>query len=398
MADVWIDPNPRNGTKESSEWQTVLIAGLRKGGNGYFALDVTDPDADAHEFPEVLWEYTNPTNVGETWSEPFIGKVKMHGWIDFGRGTAGWRSSAAGSERGDGRSLPGRAGHRHGNALKTFTHGGSTTSSPLRRPRSSTRTGTSSSYMSSTSTARSINSISGRPVLRSNASPPGAVKRSSRPPPASRSYHRVEPGSHRPRTTRYLFFGTGNQEFPGVEWRCGKILRVKDTDTETRPRRQGQPGEPDGKPRHRYGRPDDDGWFINLASVPSTSVDTNSHAREKVLSDPVVFFNNVFFTTFNPDTSNPCGGGGIARVYGLQMLDARAALASIASMGETSTAKVPYHVYAGSEGGIPSSPSLSIYPSGQSSIFIGFSTGTVREIKIESPPHMKTIKSWKETF
>jgi hypothetical protein len=52
----------------------------------------------------------------------------------------------------------------------------------------------------------------------------------------------------------------------------------------------------------------------------------------------------------------------------------------------------------GSPGGIPSSPSLSIYPSGQSSIFIGFSTGAVEEVKIESPPHMKTIKSWKETF
>ena len=80
------------------------------------------------------------------------------------------------------------------------------------------------------------------------------------------------------------------------------------------------------------------------------------------------------------------------------MLNAGARLASIASLGETTTTKVPYHVYTGSEGGIPSSPSLSIYPSGQSSIFVGFSTGSVKEIKIESPPQMKTIKSWKEMF
>jgi hypothetical protein len=112
----------------------------------------------------------------------------------------------------------------------------------------------------------------------------------------------------------------------------------------------------------------------------------------------VVFFNNVFFTTFTPDASNPCGGGGIARVYGLQMLNAGAGLASLAALGETSISKVPYHVYTGSEGGIPSSPSLSIYPSGQSSIFVGFSTGTIQEIKIESPAQMKTIKSWKEMF
>jgi len=83
------------------------------------------------------------------------------------------------------------------------------------------------------------------------------------------------------------------------------------------------------------------------------------------------------------------------------MLNAGSGLASLASLGESGS-KVPYHVYSGSTpgspGGIPSSPSLSIYPSGQSSIFIGFSTGAIQEVKIESPPQMKTIRSWKETF
>ena len=59
VADVWIDTDS-NGTKESSEWRTVLISGFRKGGYGYFALDVTDPPAgtDYTNFPKVLWEYT----------------------------------------------------------------------------------------------------------------------------------------------------------------------------------------------------------------------------------------------------------------------------------------------------------------------------------------------------
>jgi len=140
------------------------------------------------------------------------------------------------------------------------------------------------------------------------------------------------------------------------------------------------------------------GWYIDFGQVTSASGDNNSHSGEKVLSDPVVFFNQVFFTTYTPDLYNPCGGGGIARVYGLQMLNAGAGLASLTSMGEAANTKVPYHVYTGSLGGIPSSPSLSIYPSGQSSIFVGFSTGRVEEIKIESPTQMKTIKSWKEMF
>ena len=78
VADVWIDNNS-NGTKESVEWRTVLISGMRKGGYGYFALDVTDPPAstDYTNYPKVLWEYTDSANVGESWSEPFIGKVKV---------------------------------------------------------------------------------------------------------------------------------------------------------------------------------------------------------------------------------------------------------------------------------------------------------------------------------
>ena len=145
------------------------------------------------------------------------------------------------------------------------------------------------------------------------------------------------------------------------------------------------------------------GWFVNLAGIinsAANTVDTNTHAAEKVLSDPVVFFNNVYFTTFTPNPADPCNGGGIARVYGLNIYNATAGLASLAGYGQKpSGSKVGYYVYSGNpEGGIPSSPSLSIYPSGQSSIFIGFSTGAIKEIKIDSPLHMKNIKSWKEIF
>jgi Tfp pilus tip-associated adhesin PilY1 len=141
---------------------------------------------------------------------------------------------------------------------------------------------------------------------------------------------------------------------------------------------------------------------VNLGSIGLNSggntIDNNTHSAEKVLSDPVIFYNNVYFTTFTPNPSDPCNGGGVARVYGINMQNATAGLYTVT--GESSTSgKVAYHVYAGNpEGGIPSSPTLSIYPSGQSSIFVGFSTGAIKEIKIDSPPHMKTIKSWKEIF
>lgn len=72
-------------------WYTVLVSGMREGGRGYFALDVTDPDN-----PRILWEYTDThgdNNMGYTWSVPAIGRVKVGnadkwvaivggGWID----------------------------------------------------------------------------------------------------------------------------------------------------------------------------------------------------------------------------------------------------------------------------------------------------------------------------
>ncbi len=56
-------------------WYTVLVSGMREGGRGYFALDVTDPSD-----PKILWEFTDnhgDNNMGYTWSVPAIGRVKV---------------------------------------------------------------------------------------------------------------------------------------------------------------------------------------------------------------------------------------------------------------------------------------------------------------------------------
>lgn len=59
----------------SQGWYTVLVSGMREGGRGYFALDVTDPGN-----PRVLWEFTDTNgtnNMGYTWSVPAIGRVRI---------------------------------------------------------------------------------------------------------------------------------------------------------------------------------------------------------------------------------------------------------------------------------------------------------------------------------
>ena len=83
VADVWFDLN-RDNKKTADEWRTVLICGLRKGGNQYFALDITNT-LDPH----YLWEFPKSTDsttlakVSQSWSEPAIGKVKIEQGSDL---------------------------------------------------------------------------------------------------------------------------------------------------------------------------------------------------------------------------------------------------------------------------------------------------------------------------
>jgi len=63
-------------------WHTILIGGLGKGGNGYYALDVTDPKtwtSEAAVAGKVLWEFTDP-HLGYTFGTPSVVKTKKYGW------------------------------------------------------------------------------------------------------------------------------------------------------------------------------------------------------------------------------------------------------------------------------------------------------------------------------
>ena len=102
-ADVWFN---RSGTglttkeaalttKTAAQWRTVLIQGLRDGGQSYHALDITDPpDAvgtTTTTYPRYLWGFPvedaingdNPGTdteklwMGNSWSEPVITRVRV---------------------------------------------------------------------------------------------------------------------------------------------------------------------------------------------------------------------------------------------------------------------------------------------------------------------------------
>ena len=82
--EFYVDGTPETGdfcpkapaeTCDDDEWKTILVGGLNRGGKGYYALDVTNPDA-----PILLWEFTD-TNLGYSYGNPRITKLKDGTWV-----------------------------------------------------------------------------------------------------------------------------------------------------------------------------------------------------------------------------------------------------------------------------------------------------------------------------
>ena len=87
----YVDGPPNMGDvffKGTTAWRTVIVGGLNKGGQGVYALDVTDPDAlrEANASSVALWEYTdsNDRDMGYSFSQPAIVRTK-----DTARGGTG---------------------------------------------------------------------------------------------------------------------------------------------------------------------------------------------------------------------------------------------------------------------------------------------------------------------
>ncbi|MDE2593605.1 MAG: pilus assembly protein PilY [Burkholderiales bacterium] len=72
----FVDGTPAIGdVKIGGNWKTILVGGLNKGGNSYYALDITDPNA-----PSLLWEFTD-ANMGYTFGNPIITKRQDGTWV-----------------------------------------------------------------------------------------------------------------------------------------------------------------------------------------------------------------------------------------------------------------------------------------------------------------------------
>lgn len=84
---------PTPPAASTAVWKTILVSGLRNGGKGYFALDVTDPAV-----PKALWEFKwsdacfdagsladqfTDCHVGLSYGDPVIAKLEDGRWVVF---------------------------------------------------------------------------------------------------------------------------------------------------------------------------------------------------------------------------------------------------------------------------------------------------------------------------
>ncbi|HEY8878142.1 MAG TPA: PilC/PilY family type IV pilus protein [Roseateles sp.] len=77
---------------DGTNWRTILVGGLGKGGRGYYALDITNPSS-----PQALWEFTD-TDLGYSFGNPIITKNKAGRWVVMF--TSGYNNVSPGSGLG----------------------------------------------------------------------------------------------------------------------------------------------------------------------------------------------------------------------------------------------------------------------------------------------------------
>jgi type IV pilus assembly protein PilY1 len=99
-----VDFGNTGGATGSPNWRTILVGGLRQGGQGFYTLDVTAPDAADENAAagKVLWEFPNAStsayanNVGYSYGKPLIIKTRAFGWVVVV--TSGYNSTTGDSQ------------------------------------------------------------------------------------------------------------------------------------------------------------------------------------------------------------------------------------------------------------------------------------------------------------
>ena len=417
VSDLWIYSSMGDKTKTKEEWRTILICGLRKGGKQYFALDITDTLN-----PVFLWEFPKSSDaatlakVGQSWSEPAIGRVKFE--HDSGSGSELYERWVAfiggGFDPNETKTIQATIGRaffvidiKTGDIIWEYSSDYPVTSYPLSDPRR---------YMTysfaAPPTALDTNADGyvdkvyigdmGGQMWAFNVPFDGITKKSNslwtaqrltEPPSSNAERH---PVFYQPAVVfddyrkPWVYFGTGDRENPTDTTNPPEFFyAVKDDGEGVYPRRENQELQEISSINTFTPDPLKKGWYLIL--------EHSAQLVEKVLAKPVVFNNIVYFTTYAyRGKASGCSVEGDARLYELYYPTGGGALDvdELTDLNGTPSAERYETIGAG----VPSNPVISVNMKGTASIVIGTTSGQVFSQEAFSSGTGRSLLYWREVI
>ena len=342
---VTADVDFRNtvGGSSSTDWRTILVGGLGKGGKAFYALDVTNPDSITSEATgagKVLWEFTD-SDLGYSYGAPAIAKLKKYGWVVM---------FASGYNNASGIGYLYIVNPRNGALLEKISTGTGTATAPagmtaVQSFLLDTKDGTAESVYAGDLLGNlwrfDLTGVSGsypaptRLAQLTDASG-NALSVTSRP------LVMIQPGTNR----RYVTVGTGRmlatsdvantqiQTFfailDGTASRPNAAANLPTTVTFPIRRSNLHPLTDLTKPV-TLDLTREVGWYVDLGSI-------GSGPGWRVISDPSGFLGTVIFSTTVPSSSSACSPSGQSHVYAIDLGSGQSMLAS--NMAYLSTASI----------------------------------------------------------
>jgi type IV pilus assembly protein PilY1 len=388
----YVDASPiAADIKVGSNWKTIVVVGERRGGRYYHALDITDTTS-----PSFMWSFTD-TKMGETWSEPAIGKVKIGGVDKFvmfvGAGYDTAQNNATGKaffviDLSNGSKLFEYYNDGSGNdhQYMNFSVAANPTAVDLNNDGYVDRV-----YLGDVGgqvwkfdvSADATSSWAGKRLF---ASAPSQTN-----PPAAGEYYPAQ-GIYGAPALAYdssmnlwLFVGTGDRNHPN-NTSSNRFYGIKETtDMST----GAALTESDLANVTSTNGTAANGWFFQMGT------------NEKIFAAANVFNMDVLFSGFTPTTTVTCtSGGGTAKLYAVQMNTGYAAINFSTGAALSSTdATVTRSTTIGS--GIASMPVIIVTPPpGSGNATASALTATTNQQlpnnPIPAPNFLKQVRSWRE--
>jgi type IV pilus assembly protein PilY1 len=387
---AFVDGSPiAVDVKVADAWRTIVVFGCRRGGPYYYALDVTDTTA-----PKFLWKFTDP-RIRETWSDPAIGTVKLHGikrhvaFLGGGHSPAGDNAYgnaffaidlASGTKLWEYSSSPGEADDRQ---YMSFSIAASPTAIDVDNDGYVDRV-----YVGDVSgqiwkfdvAASDTSGWKGKRLFAADsasASEHASTRAIYAAPALALDHHR----------NVWLFFGTGDRSQPYTT-SSGRFYGLKDDTgmTNGAALTDAGPGIKDVTASNVAGP---QGWYVVLAGQ-----------GEKPFGAATVFNGAVLFSTFTPERGGACGDGR-TKLYALQASTGSAALDfGIGTAVAAPTSVVPRFKQVGrGSGSMPMvvlTPPIAPGAPPTASVITAMSTRQLSTITIPAPSFLKQVKSWRD--